>query len=90
MQLSTRIKRGGLKELVLRSEEADQLRGWQWGVFQPRGHKDVPLVTLQLRCKGLRRRSCARSVTVCTGGLVGWQQELAIAAASLGISVKTA
>jgi hypothetical protein len=35
----------------------------------------------QLRRKGLKRRSSARSVTVCIGGLVGWQPELAIAVA---------
>jgi hypothetical protein len=60
------------------------------GSFPPRGHKDVPLVTLQLRHKGIRRHNCARSVTVCTRGSVGWQLELAIAAASLGTSAKTA
>jgi hypothetical protein len=76
MRLSTWIRRGGLKELVLRSEESGQLRGWRWGVFHPRGHKDVPLVTLQLRRKGIRRRSYARSVTVCTGGPVGANRDL--------------
>jgi hypothetical protein len=50
--------------------------------------KDVPLVTLQLCHKGIRCQSCARSVTVCTGGFVGWQLELAIVAASLGTSVR--
>jgi hypothetical protein len=59
------------------------------GSFPPRGHKDIPLVTLQLRHKGIRRQSYARSVTVCTGGSVGWQLELAIAAASLGTLAKT-
>jgi hypothetical protein len=90
MQLSTRNKRGGLKELVLRLEEPGKLRGWRWGVFHPRGHKDVPLVSLQLHCKGIRRRSYARSVTVYTGGPIGWQPGLAIVAASLVTSAKTA
>jgi hypothetical protein len=60
------------------------------GSFPPQRHKDVPLVTLQLRHKGIRRQSCAKSITVCIGGFVGRQLELAIAAASLGTSVKTA
>jgi hypothetical protein len=59
------------------------------GSFPPRGHKDVPLVTLQLRHKGIKRRSYARSVTVCTGDPVGWQPGLAITATSLGTSAKT-
>jgi hypothetical protein len=58
------------------------------GSFPPRGHKDIPMVTLQLRRKGIKRRSCARSVTVCTRGPVGWQPRLAIAAASLGTSAR--
>jgi hypothetical protein len=76
-QLSTWIRRG-LKELVLRSEEPGQPRGWRWGVFHPRGHKDVPLVTLQLHRRRIKRWSYARSVTVYTGGPVGWQPGLVI------------
>jgi hypothetical protein len=90
MRLSTQIRRGGLKELVLQLEETGLLRGWQWGVFHPRGHKDVLLVTLQLCRKGIRRWSYARSVTMYTGGPVGWQLGLAIAADCLSTSAKTA
>jgi hypothetical protein len=74
---------------VLQSKELSQLRGWRWGVFHPIGYKDVPLVTLQFHRRGIRRRSCARSVTVYTGDLVGWQPGLAIVVASLVTSTRT-
>jgi hypothetical protein len=90
MWLSMLIRRGGLKEFVLQSEELGQLRGWRWGVFHPRGHKDVPLVTLQFHYRGIRRRSCVRNVTVDTRDPTGWQLELAIAAANLVTSARTA
>jgi hypothetical protein len=76
--------------VVLRLKEPGQLRGWRWGVFHPRSHKDVPLVTLQLRRKGIKRWSYAKSVTMYTGGPLGRQPGLAIAAASLVTSTKTA
>jgi hypothetical protein len=90
MRLSTQIRRGGLKELVLRSEELGQLKGWRWGVFHPRSHKDVPLVTLQLCHKGIKHRSCAKSVTMYIKGPVGWQPGLAITATSLVTLAMTA
>jgi hypothetical protein len=61
-----------LIKLVLWSKELGQLREWRWGVFHPRGHKNVPLVTLWFRHRGIRRRSYARSVTVYTGDPTGW------------------
>jgi hypothetical protein len=90
MRLSTQIRKGGLKELVLRLEEPGQLREWRWGVFHLRGHKDVPLVTLQFCCRRIRRRSYARSVTVYTGDPAGWQPGLAIDVASLVTSARIA
>jgi hypothetical protein len=78
MRLSTRIRKGGLKELVLLLEESGQLREWRWGVFHLRGHKDVPLVTLMFHHRRIRRWSYARSVTVYTRDLIGWQTGLAI------------
>ena len=86
---STLIRRGGLKDLVLRSEGPGQLRGWQWGVFHLRDHKDVPLVTLQFRHRGIRCQSCARSVIEYIGDPAGWQPELAIGATNLVTSART-
>jgi hypothetical protein len=37
-------------------------REWKWGVFHLRGHKDVPLLTLQFHNKRIRYRSCVGSV----------------------------
>jgi hypothetical protein len=62
----------------------------RWGVFHLRGHKDVPLVTLQFHCKGIKRQSCARSVIVYTGDPTEWQLGLAIGAASSGTSTRIA
>ena len=90
MRLSTHIRRGGLKELVLQSKELGQLREWQWGVFHPKGHKDIPLVTLQFRHRGIRCRSCARSEPVYTRDLAGWKLGLAIGVANSGTSIRIA
>ena len=90
MWLRTRIRRGGSKELVLRWEEPGELREWCWGVFHPRSHKDVPLVTLMYCFKRIRLQSCARSVTVCTRDPAGWQPGLAIDVASSGTSARIA
>jgi hypothetical protein len=62
----------------------------RWGVFHLRGHKDVPLVTLQFLCKGIKRQSYARSVIVYIGDPVGWQLGLAIGAASSASSATSA
>ena len=89
MQLSTRIRRRGLKDLVLWLQGPGQLRGWWWGVFHLKGHNDAPLVTLQFHHRGIRCQSCLRSVIEYTRDPKGWQPELAISAASLVISTKT-
>ena len=78
MRLSMQIRREGLKELVIRLEELGQLREWRWEVFHPRGHKDVPLVTLHFCRRRIRLWSYARSVTIHTGDPVGWQPGLSI------------
>jgi hypothetical protein len=48
----------------------------------------VPLVTFQFCHRGIRHRSCARSVIEYTKDPVGWQSELAIGAANSGTSTK--
>jgi hypothetical protein len=90
MQLSTQIRKGGLKELVLQSEEPGQPREWQWGVLHLKGHKDVPLVTFQFCRRRIRRQSCARSVIVYTRDPTRGQPRLAIGVASLVTSVRIA
>jgi hypothetical protein len=60
------------------------------GSFPPRGHKDVPLVTLQFHCRRIRHRSCARSITVYIRDPTRWQPGLTIDEASLAISARIA
>ena len=88
MWLSMRIRRGGLKDLVLRPEGLGQLRGWQWRVFHLIGYKDLPLVTLQFRRKGIRYQNYVESVTEFTGDPVGWRPGLAIGATSSTTSAR--
>ena len=82
MQLSTRIKKGRHKDLVFLPKGLGQLKGWPWGVFHLKGHKDVPLITLQFHCQRVRYRSYVGSVTEFTRDPTGCQPGLATGAAN--------
>jgi hypothetical protein len=73
---------------VLWLEGLGQLREWQWEVFHFRGHKDVPIVTLQFRHKGIRYRSRVGSVTEFTRDPTGLQRGLVTGVANLATSAR--
>ena len=76
MRRSMQIRIRGLKDLVLWLEGPGQLRGWWWEIFHLRGHKDVPLVTLQFCHIGIKCWNYAKSVTEYTGTLEDGNRKL--------------
>ena len=72
--------------MVLQPEGSGQLKGWQWIVFNLKGHKDVTLITFKFRCKGVRYQSYVGSVTKFTRDPTRWHLGLATSVASLATS----